>query len=225
MQQSESKKTETESISVIKCDDFVLSGAGDNKQWSGVEWVEMSSLKNTGNRYATRFKIMYSATGIYVLAYCQDGQISTNYTTDQGDIWNGDVFEVFFQTDTLNPLYFEYEINQLSTELAILVPNNEGDFFGWSPWHYEGDRQIKKALKIHGGNAVSGEKIDSWTVEIFFPYALFKALKNVPPASGTTWKANFCRIDYDGGVSQLWAWKRISKSFHEYQKYGTLVFQ
>jgi hypothetical protein len=185
----------------------------------------MSSLKNTDNPYATRFKIMYSSTGIYVLAYCQDTQISTDYTIDQGDIWKGDVFEVFFQTDALNPLYFEYEINQLSAELAILVPNNEGDFFGWSPWHYEGDRKIKKAIKIQSGNPVSGEKIDSWTAEIFFPYTLFKALKNVPPVSGTVWKANFCRIDYDSGTSQLWAWKPISKSFHEYQKYGTLVFQ
>ncbi len=225
MQRSKSQTSEIESLTVIKCEDFKLTGDGENKQWSGADWVEMLALKSADKAFTTRFKIMYSATGIYVFGECQDGQISTDYTTDQGDIWKGDVFEVFLQTDPENPLYFEYEINPLGTELAILVPNNKGDFFGWSPWHYEGDRRVQKAVKIHGGKPASGEKIDAWTVEIFFPYTLFKALKNVPPISGTIWKANFCRIDHDGGSSSMWAWKKINKSFHEYQKYGTLVFQ
>jgi len=225
MPESKSQLTDNTALAVIKCNDFKLSGEGTNEQWSDAKWVDMLSLKNKVNPFATRFKIMYSATGIYVLGECQDGLISTAYTVDQGDIWNGDVFEVFFQTDPANPLYFEYEINPLGAELAILVPNNEGDFFGWSPWHYEGDRRVQKVVKIHGGKATSGEKIEAWTVEIFIPYKLFKALKNVPPESGTIWKANFCRIDHDGGTSNLWAWKPINKSFHEYQKYGTLVFQ
>jgi hypothetical protein len=225
MHSSQSQVPETESLTVIKCDDFKLTGDGGNKQWSSVEWAEMLSLKIKDKPYDTRFKIMHSATGIYVLGECQDRQISTSYNMDQGDIWNGDVFEVFLQTDPGNPLYFEYEINPLGAELAILVPNNQGDFFGWSPWHYEGDRKVQKAVKIHGGKPASGEKIEAWTVEIFFPYTLFKALKNVPPEHGTKWKANFCRIDYDGGAPNHWAWKRINKSFHEYQNYGTLVFQ
>jgi len=225
MPPSKSQTPEIESLAVIKCNDFKLTGDGYDKQWSGAEWVEMMSLRSKDNPFNTRFKIMYSSTGIYVLAECQDQQISTSYEMDQGDIWKGDVFEVFLQTDPGNPLYFEYEINPLSAELAILVPNNEGDFFGWSPWHYEGDRKVQKVVKIHGGKPASGEKIKAWSVEMFFPYTLFKGLKNVPPVSGTKWKANFCRIDYDGGASNLWAWKRINKSFHEYQNYGTLVFQ
>ncbi len=214
-----------ESLIVYQCEDFELNGKGDNLQWDKTKWISMPSSEEQIHPYETKFKILYSEKGIYILGYCEDNLISTDYTKDQDDIWKGDVFEVFLQTDPANPLYFEYEINPLNTELAILVPNNEGDFFGWSPWHYEGDRKIKRVVQIHGGNAKSGEKIDAWSIELFFPYALFKALKNVPPKTGTEWTGNFYRMDYDTGERVAWSWKPVEKTFHEYKKFGKLAFQ
>ena len=210
---------------VKKCLDFELNGIGDNAQWNLTDWTSMPVAEDQQDAYETRFKMLYSDKGIYVLAHCEDKLISTEYATDQGDIWNGDVFEVFLQTDPANPLYFEYEINPLNAELAILVPNNEGDFFGWAPWHYEGSRKVKKAVKIHEGKAQPGEKIKGWTAEVFFPFELFKALKNVPPKSGTEWKGNFYRMDYDSGERISWSWKPVEKTFHEYKKFGSLLFQ
>lgn len=210
---------------VKKCKDFQITGAGDDPQWKQAQWTTMAIADETENPYETKFKILYSSTGFYVLGYCQDKIISTDYSVDQGDIWNGDVFEVFLQTDAKNPLYFEYEINALSTELVILVPNNDGDFFGWLPWHYEGVRKVKKAVHIHGGNAETGSKVTGWTAEMFFPYTLFKALKNVPPKPGTEWKGNFYRMDYDTGERIKWSWKPVEETFHEYKKFGTLIFE
>lgn len=214
-----------EHLVVKKCSDFELSGKGENPQWKNTQWTTMAIADETENPYETKFKILYSSKGIYVLGYCQDNIISTDYRIDQGDIWNGDVFEVFLQTDTNNPLYFEYEINPLSTELVILVPNNDGDFFGWLPWHYEGDRKVKKAVQVHGGKAETGAEITGWTVELFFPYTLFKALKNVPPKPGTEWNGNFYRMDYDTGERIRWSWKPVEENFHEYKKFGTLIFE
>jgi len=212
------------SLHVKKCIDFAINGQGDNAEWKLAKWTNMPILDDTQFKYETKVKMLYSESGIYVLAYCEDKEISTDYSIDQGDIWNGDVFEVFLQTDVNNPLYFEYEINPLNAELAILVPNNEGDFFGWAPWHYEGDRKVKKAVKIHDGIAASGAKISGWTAELFFPYTLFKALKNVPPISGTIWKGNFYRMDYDTGEQIKWSWKPIHETFHEYKNFGSITF-
>jgi hypothetical protein len=212
-------------LAVVKCEDFELNGKGDHAQWNKASWTTMPFAGEQKNAYETRFKILYSETGIYVLGHCEDKLISTDYTTDQGDIWNGDVFEVFLQTDEDNPLYFEYEINPLNAELVILVPNNEGDFFGWAPWHYDGNRKVKKAVNIQGGAAQSGEKINAWTIEVFFPYALFKALKNVPPKPGMEWKGNFYRMDYDTGERLSWSWKPVETTFHEYKKFGRLLFK
>lgn len=212
-------------LNVEKSEDFEVNGKGDNPNWKKVDWITMNPLDKSKDAFQTQFKILYSRTGMYVLAYCEDTLISTEYTQDQGDIWEGDVFEVFLQTDPENPLYFEYEINPLNTELAILVPNNNGDFFGWSPWHYEGERKVVKAVHVEGGKAAPGEKVRSWTAEMFFPFALFKGLKNIPPKAGTTWKGNFYRMDYDKGVRKSWSWQPVEINFHEYKKYGTLNFK
>ncbi len=218
-------KNQPDKLLVAQCADFEVNGSGDNSQWDLAKWNEMGILDETEDEYETKFKILYSAKGIYVLGYCEDKTINTEYTEDQDDLWEGDVFEVFLQTDPENSVYFEYEINQLNAELVLLVPNNDGAFMGWAPWHYEGIRKVEKAVKIHGGNAEPGAKISGWTAEMFFPYQLFSGFKNTPPSSGTEWKANFYRIDHDTNKPVKWSWKPIEKSFHEYKKYGNIVFK
>ena len=214
-----------ETLAINPCDNFDLNGKGDNPQWEKAQWANMPSLDNEKGSYETKFKLLYSETGIYALAFCEDKLISTDFVHDQSDIWEKDVFEVFLHTDPSNPVYFEYEINALNTELVLLIPNNKGDFMGWAPWHYEGDRKIRKAVSVSNGKSEPGAKISGWTAEMFFPYALFKGLKNVPPAPGTEWTGNFYRMDYDTGERMSWSWAPINNSFHEYEKFWPLLFK
>ena len=212
-------------LTVPKCTDFEIDGKGTNAQWENARWLSLPMLDDTEKRYETKVKMLYSQTGIYVLAHCEDEKITTDYTVDQGDIWEGDVFEVFLQSDPENPLYFEYEINPLGTELVLLIPNNKGVFFGWQPWHYEGDRVVKHKVFIEGGEAKNGARIKGWSAELFFPYKLFRAFKNVPPAPGMEWKGNFTRMDYDSGERIKWSWAPIEYTFHEYEKFKPIIFQ
>jgi hypothetical protein len=48
---------------------------------------------------------------------------------------------------------------------------------------------------------------------------------NVPPKPGTRWRANFYRMDYDGGQTTSFDWARVGPSFHEFRKFGTLIFE
>jgi len=41
---------------------------------------------------------------------------------------------------------------------------------------------------------------------------------------GTRWRANFYRIDYDNNVSE-WSWQPTRTNFHDYERFGTLLFQ
>ena len=50
-----------------------------------------------------------------------------------------------------------------------------------------------------GGPKESGAKVSGWKAEIFIPFKLLEALGNVPPKPGTTWRANFYRVDHDDG--------------------------
>ena len=122
------------------------------------------------------------------------------------------------------PVYFEYEISPLNFELPIMVPNYKGSFYGWLPWHYEGDKKTRHATSVRGGKKESGSQVSAWMAEIFMPYKLLSPLPQVPPESGTRWRANMYRIDYDQGMTPF-SWQVTGPSFHEYDKFGTFVFE
>jgi len=44
------------------------------------------------------------------------------------------------------------------------------------------------------------------------------------PVSGTIWKGNLYRIDYDNGET-LFSWQLTSGNFHEYEKFGSFLFE
>ena len=60
---------------------------------------------------------------------------------------------------------------------------------------------------------------------MFIPFELLTPLRNTNPQPGTKWRANFYRMDYDDGTTTAWDWARVGNSFHEYKKFGTLVFE
>ena len=215
----------TTPLLVKKCADFNINGKGDDEQWSKTDWNFLTKLDEGGQTNETKFKILYSANGVYVLFNGDDNKISTRYNKDFDDLFKGDVFEVFFHPDTSTATYLEYEINQLNKELVLLVPKINGKAYGWIPWHYEGKRTIKKKINVVGGKMIPDAAITSWSAELFFPYDLFAPLSNVPPTSGTVWNANFYRLDYDTGKMIKWAWGPVHESFHELEKFRPIKFE
>jgi hypothetical protein len=211
----------TDTLGVKQTPDFAVDGKGSDPNWGKTSWVPLKQLDENGVNYATKFKILYSASGVYVLFEGLDNKITTEYKNDFENLFNADVFEVFFHTDTSIPLYFEYEVNALDKELVLLIPHLEKGVMGWIPWHYEGDRKVQKKVFVHERNG----KMEKWTAEMFFPYKLLAPLGNIPPTKGTYWNANFYRLDYDGGKMIKFAWSPVQASFHEFKRYGTIVFE
>lgn len=211
-------------LSVKPAGDFEVTGTGEHANWQRVEWVALQRRQTDGHPYESRFKMLYSSTGLYFLMEGTDRKLTATMNEDFMDLWNEDVFEVFLWTDERDPVYFEYEISPLNKELAILVPNLGGQFLGWRPWHYERDRLTRKATSTMGGPTQPQASIQGWRAEFFVPYTLLKPLRNIPPKPGTRWRANFYRVDYDNGKATQWDWARVGPSFHEYQKFGELLF-
>ncbi|HEY9342822.1 MAG TPA: carbohydrate-binding family 9-like protein [Hanamia sp.] len=212
-------------LKIQKISDFEVTGDGTSQNWESAKWITLPQRKNDGAVYQTQMKLLYSDEGIYCLFKCDDKKITATLKGDFLDIYNEDVVEVFFWTDEKMPVYFEYELSPLNYELPILVPNNKGDFFGWRPWHYEGNRRTRHATRINMNKKENAaDEITFWTAEFFIPFALLKPMANVPPKKGTQWRANFCRIDYDNGRS-TWSWQKTRTSFHDYEKFGTVLFE
>jgi predicted TIM-barrel fold metal-dependent hydrolase len=211
-------------LSVKPTDDFEVTGDGSAPAWKKAAWEPLRRRTKDGQAYETRIKVLYSKTGIYVLMDATDRKITATVREDFEDLWKEDVFEVFLWPDERQPLYFEYEISPLNVELPILIPNLDSKFLGWRPWHYEGTRKTRKATSAEGGALKSGGEVSGWKAEVFIPYELLTPLQNVPPKPGSRWRANFYRMDYDDGKTTSWDWAPVGPSFHEFQKFGTLVF-
>jgi hypothetical protein len=211
-------------LQVKTTDDFQVTGTGDHGSWRQTEWTTLRRRQPDGHPYESRFKALYSTTGLYFLMEGTDRKLTATMSEDFKDLWTEDVFEVFLWTDERYPVYFEYEISPLNRELAILVPNFGGEFLGWRPWHYERNRLVRKATTTIGGPKESHASIEGWRAEFFIPYALLKPLQNVPARPGTHWRANVYRMDHDEGRTTEWEWARVGKSFHEHEKFGVLVF-
>ena len=193
-------------------------------RWKETAWIDLAQQGQPDSAYTTKVKILYSETGIYFLFNCGDKKLTSAMRSDNLNLWEEDVVEVFLWTDETFPVYFEYELSPLNYELPIMVPNNKGHFLGWLPWHYEGDRKTQHATSVTGGKMQSGSPISSWIAEFFIPFKLLAPLSNVPPVSGTKWRANMYRIDYDKGTMPF-AWQKTAGTFHEYNKFGTFIFE
>jgi hypothetical protein len=207
-------------LQIRHTNDFEITGDGANEAWNATEWIPLSRIKGSCP-YETKVKLLYSDTGVYALYDCEDKKITATLQEDFTSLWREDVIEIFFWPDESFPIYLEYELSPLNYELAILVPNLNGQASGWKPWNYKGAKKTRKATKIMQDE---NENVVGWRGEFFIPYPLMKPLQNVPPKKGTEWRANIYRIDYDEAESSYWSWQPVNSNFHEFQKYGTFVF-
>ncbi len=216
---SNAQKTDSAIWIVKKTKDFVLNGNGIAAEWNSTDYLELPKRKSEKIDYTTRMKILYSETGIYCLYQCEDSKITSTIKADFEDIYNEDVVEAFFWPEESSIIYFEYELSPYNFELPILVPNYNGKFLGWLPWHYEGKKKTRHTATINK----EGDKVIGWTAEFFIPYKLMEPLQNIPPKKGMKWRANFYRIDYDKGTT-YWSWRPTRKNFHDYESFGTIIF-
>ena len=197
------------------------SGITVDASWSRSPWQSLASLDTLPDPYPTRFKLLYTPDGVHVKMEGSDRKVTGDYREDGGELYLGDVFEVFLHPAPSTPLYFEYEVNAHDRELVLLIPNLDGRVLGWLPWRYEGGRRVVKKVQ----REYDSDGLISWSAEIFIPFALLSPLRNTPPVKGTVWHANVCRLDYDFGRMMKWSWSPVSRSFHEYSVFRPIRFE
>jgi Carbohydrate family 9 binding domain-like len=221
--QTATKKT----LLVRKCGDFSITGDGSNTEWDKADWIMMSKVDTGGSDYKSKFKIMASAGGIYVLFWGEDNKITTKDYDDFDKIWNGDVFEVFFHPDPQQTMYYEYEVNQFGKQIVLAISNSKNGL-PWTPFDEYDNKKfgIENKVQISGGARELDSPIKSWSAEVFLSFKSIGLMPLVPPKSGTVWDANFCRLDHDSGRMVKWSWTpAIERSLHELDKFYSIKFE
>ena len=219
------KSGKKDSIIVVKTEDFEVKGDGSSVFWDNASWNDIPEKVKSEDQLKTKFKVLYSTTGIYFFIYCEDSRIDATYDQDYESLWLEDVVEVFLWPDQSKKVYFEYELSPLNYELPLLIMNIDGDLNKWQPWNYKDTGKILHQTGVKGGQKKSGASIKSWTAEFYIPFSLLEPMQNVPPSSGTQWRSNLYRMDYLNGIDRSWAWQKVERSFHNLNEYGTLVFE
>src|ERR1700722_18141617 len=80
-------------LAVNKTNDFEVTGDGSAVNWKEEKWVQLPRRNEHGDVYQTKFKILYSDSGIYCLYYCQDNKITSTLREDFLDLYKEDVVE------------------------------------------------------------------------------------------------------------------------------------
>ena len=76
---------------------------GRARRLATIEWTALRRRQPDGHPYDSRFKMLYSTTGLYFLMEGTDRKLTATMTEDFMDLWNEDVFEVFLWTDEQLP--------------------------------------------------------------------------------------------------------------------------
>ncbi|MBN1698467.1 MAG: carbohydrate-binding family 9-like protein [Spirochaetales bacterium] len=214
-------------MNINRVDDFIITGKGRSGEWEMTDWMPLLTVGNGKSSYETKVKVLWSESGIYFLFFCEDRMISCGNQKNFGELYLEDVVEVFLWPDERHPVYFEYEISPLGDELPLLVANKDGLFHGWLPFLAVNERKILSRTHVEGGRKEPGAGVAAWYAEFIIPFELLIGMTNCPPAPGTRWRANMCRLDYDTSPVTQWSWcrEKMAWNFHNYRGFGSFVFR
>ncbi|MGA7615169.1 MAG: carbohydrate-binding family 9-like protein [Thermoanaerobaculia bacterium] len=169
-------------------------------------------------RLASAVTAYHDGARLYVLFQTSDEGIVATKVDHDDSLYQEDVVELFLAPETQNR-YFEIEINPLGAVFDARVDSPDGD---------------RRTMKVDIGWQCTGLQVAirrTWENDRRF---LGEVLTIVPFAaldaavrSGTSWFANFYRIDRAASGDEFTAWSptgRTPPDFHVPARFGRLVF-
>ena len=210
----------------------VIDGSATEEIWKFAQRIDQFSLpwlqeKNRPASTPTSAALLWDTDYLYFFAEMQDKDLFADITKRDGDLWNNDVFELFFKPSEVQPGYYEFEVNPHGAVLDIFLPHKGVD----ARKHFETEPfQVDVKISLQGTLNKHQDVDQGWTVEGRIPWNDFSPTGGAPNA-GDRWTYALCRYDYSTAnlkapdLSTSAPLKSsTSPSFHLTEDYAPLVF-
>lgn len=174
--------------------------------------------------YESYAQVAYDDTYLYIAFSCNDQDIHSSFTKRDEYLWKEEAVEVFIDTDDNNPNdYVEIEVSPKNVLYDSYIVNPQKiDVEGTLKYNLQG---IQTAVNL-GGTTGNRRDIDqNWTVEIAIPFAEIAQGFHPYQLQDADWKINFYRINQDASPLKYMAWSPTQGSFHQPEKFGTIIFK
>ncbi len=211
---------------------ITLDGTADEAAWKHAQEIDAFHLawldKPRMSRTKTTAKLLWDRQYLYFAADMEDTDLFADVKEHDGDLWNNDVFELFFRPDAGKPGYYEFQVNAAGAVFDAFYPKR--DFDKIREQLKVGKFNIDVKVKLRGELNKRDGKDKGWGVEGRMPWTDF-ARTGGRPAIAETWKLNLCRFDYnkEWKAPELSCIAPIKKKmfgsfYHQYEDYASVTF-
>ena len=208
----------------------VIDGKLDDEVWQQAApteaFVRFDANRAEGKPLKTTAKMAWDEGALYVAWECEDPDIWSTIKERDGNLWEGEVVELYVDPDGDGENYKEFEISPLNTVIDLNIPEsmdgapqNVNEARKWNATDWATAVQIEGTLDNRKDTDVR------WTAETAIPLRNFTSTPHLPPHIGDVWRVQLFRIDRSNTLEhpQFQAWS-ATDTFHNPTRFGRLLF-
>jgi len=210
---------------------ITIDGKADEDAWKHAQVIDNFYLPWLGKnaraaKTATKARLLWDREYIYFFAEMEDTDLYADVTEHDGQLWDNDVFELFFKPAEDKPGYYEFQVNAAGAVLDMFLPRRGAG--GYRRFKSDGDFHVEAKVKLDGTLNHWQDKDKGWSVEGRIPWKDFLRTGG-RPEPGEAWKFALCRYDYSVDfegpeLSTCAPLKSQTPDFHHHEEYATLRF-
>ncbi len=208
---------------------ITIDGRPDEKAWAASSEISLMFPWDyqTGEKQATRARLLWDDAYLYVAFECVDTEITAQFTERDDPTYRDDAVEIFVNPKpSQTGVYFGFEMNARAVLYDYLAVDAQYLFWQSNP------PGIRVAAAIDGTLNVRGDQDRGWSLELAIPWRTFEAVGlkerfGGRPNAGEVWTANLNRWDGAGQNRRLSTWSdplRPTADPHAPERFGQLVF-
>ncbi len=178
---------------------IVIDGKDDEKDWDKAPWTQAFTDISTGreinSKQEAKCKMLWDDDFLYVYAKFSEPDLWASITKHDASVFQDNAFEMFIAPDGTTFNYVEFQINAYGTVWDLFMPKPYRDGgMGLTSWDING---LQKAVYLDGTLNNPADKDKSWSIELAVPFSSVQMNGSHHPASGTIWRMNFSRVQWD----------------------------